>query len=212
MKKIVSILAFTALIACSSTQYIDSWKSQEVNRLNPEKLLVVGMTDKLTVRKIFEEQLKKEFIKRGINAHESAVVLDVSFTGSQKSEEEIDAMKDKLITDGFDTVVITAIIGVDDRREYLPGQYYPMGFTWYRFGRYYYRYQSMYYDPGYYNEYRVYHIETSIYNIKEDEDKSLVWVGSFSIVDPATISTTVNDYVQRIIRQLEKEWLIDRIN
>ena len=64
---------------------------------------------------------------------------------------------------------------------------------------------------GYYNDYRVYHVETSIYNIKEDEDKSLVWVGSFDIVDPSSISATVNDYVERIVRQLEKEGLVDGV-
>ena len=212
MKYIGFLIGFLILTACSSTRFVDSWKNREITKFDPEKVLIIGMTDNLTARKIFEEELKFAFTKRNINAHESSIVFDNTFTSSEKSEEEIDAMKDELIADGFDAVVVTAVVGVDDKREYRPGQYYPMGYSWYRFGRYYFRYQRMYYDPGYYKDYRVYHVETSIYNIKEDKDKSLIWVGAFDIVDPSSISSTVNDYVERIVRQLEKEGLIDRVD
>ena len=212
MKRITFIISLLILYSCSSTKFVDSWKSQVINKFEPEKLLVVGMTDNLTARIIFEEELRSAFTKRNINAYESSTVFDGAFTNSEKSEEEIDAMKDKLIAEGFDAIAITAIIGVDDRRDFQSGQYYPMGYSWYRFGRYYYRYQRLYYDPGYYKDYRVYHVETSIYNIKEDKDKTLVWVGAFDIVDPSSISATVDDYVERIVRQLEKEGLVDRVD
>lgn len=210
MKYVGFLLGFLILTACSSTRFVDSWKNRGITKFDPEKVLIIGMTDNLTARKIFEEELKFDFTKRNINAYESSIMFDNTFTSSEKSEEEIDAMKDELIAKGFDAVVVTAVIGVDDKREYQPGTYYPMGYSWYRFGRYYFRYQPMYYDPGYYNDYRVYHVETSIYNIKEDKDKSLIWVGAFDIVDPSSISATVNEYVERIVRQLEKEGLIDR--
>ncbi|MFX0558607.1 hypothetical protein ACOCEA_17530 [Maribacter sp. CXY002] len=209
MKKIAIILGCLIISACTSTQFVGSWKSPEISKLQPEKLLVVGMTDNLTARKIFERELSTELIKRGINAHESATIIDASFTDSKKSETEIDEMKDKLISEGFDTVILTAVIGVNEKRVYHPGQYYPIGFTWYRFGRYYYWFQDVYYTPDYYNDYRVYQIETSIYNIKQDGDKSLLWVGSFNIVDPSNVSVTVNDYVTQTIKQLEKEGVID---
>lgn len=197
--------------ACSSTQFVDSWSNRQIPSFQPQKLLVLGMTKNLTARKIFEERLTTAFVKRNIDAVESGSEIDRNFTDSQKSESEIDAMKDKLIADGYDAVAITAVIGVDDKRVYRSGTYYPMGFGWYRFGRYYYRYQGMYYDPGYYDDYKVYHVETSIYNLQEDEEKSLVWVGSFNIVDPESITVTVNDYVEQIVKQLEKDGIVDRI-
>ena len=55
------------------------------------------------------------------------------------------------------------------------------------------------------NDYKIYHIETSLYNIAQDETKSLVWVGTFDIASPQNITTTVKDYVERIIKQMEKE-------
>ena len=88
------------------------------------------------------------------------------------------------------------------------GDAYRTNYYWRRFGRYYYLYQDVYFDRGYYEKYNVYHIEASLYNLKENNDKSLVWVASYDIVDPNTINTTINDYVNAIIKSLEKENII----
>jgi len=211
MKRIALIIGFLIMSSCSSTRYIDSWKNTEIDTFQPEKLLVVGLTDNLTARKIFEQDLKREFSKRNINTLESTNVIDKTFTDSEKSEEEINSMIKTLSDDGFDTVIITAVKGVEDKETYTSG-YYTVDYHWRRFGRYYYRFQDVYYTPGYYNNYKVYTVESTIYNINEDDDRSLVWVGAFNIVNPKKISTTVKDYVAKIIEQLEKEGLIKVLN
>jgi len=211
MKKVAFIFGFLIIASCSSTRFVDSWKNTEITSFQPEKLLVVGITNNLTARKIFEQDLKREFNNRNINAFESANIIDKAFTDSKKNEDEIDSMIKKLSGDGFDAVVITAVKGVEDKETYTSG-YYTIGYHWSRFGRYYYRFQDVYYTPSYYEDYKVYTVETSIYNINEDEDKSLVWVGAFNIVNPQKITTTVKDYVAKIIEQLEKEGLIKVLN
>lgn len=210
MKKILLIVGLLALTACSSTKFVDSWKNQEIDSFKPQKLLVVGMTDNLTARKIFEEELKKSFEIRNINTEESTVVFETGFTKSKKSEEEIDKMIQEISEKGFDAVLITAVKGIDERINYS-SDYYTVGYRWSRFGHYYYRFQDVYYTPGYYESYKVYNVETSIYNINEKENKSLIWVGSFNLINPQTISSTVKDYVAKIIKQLERENLIEKI-
>lgn len=199
------------LTSCYSTRFVDSWKNEQITSFKPDKMLVIGITDNLTARKIFEEEMTNALVTRNINAIESSAILQKSFTDSKKSEEEIDALKQQLISDGFDAVAITAVIGVDELRSYNSG-FYSFGFNWYRFGPYYYRFQNVYYTPEYYSDYKVFHIETSIYNLTADEDKSLVWVGTFKITDPTSISSTVEDYVNRILLQLEREGVIQKMN
>jgi len=211
MKNVIGIMGMVLLISCSSTRFVDSWKNKEIASFQPQKLLVIGMTDNLTARKIFEEELQTALSQRGMKAFESEDVLERSFTDSKKSEEEIDAMTNELSKEGFDAVILTAVKGIDEIQSYDHG-YYTIDYRWVRFGRYYYRYQDVFYTPGYYDDYKVYHIETSVYNINQEEDRSLVWVGSFDIVNPQTISATVKDYVSRIILQLEKEGVINRLN
>lgn len=212
MKKIAFILSFLLLSACSSTRFVDSWRNREVTAFNPDKLLVVGITDNLTARKIFEDRLTNEFSKRNIETYSSSEVLDAAFTDSRKSEAEIDAIKERLLADGYDAVIITAVIGVNDKQQYRSGGYYAFGpHLWYGFGPYFYRFQGIYYTPEYYHEYRVYQVETSIYDLKQEENKSLVWVGTFNISDPASITVAIDDYVVRIVEQLQAEGLISSL-
>ncbi|WP_299215325.1 hypothetical protein [uncultured Aquimarina sp.] len=210
MRKSIFIVLVLLLSACSSVHVVDSWKNEEVLFFKPQKLMVLGVTQNLTARKIFEENLKKEFMKRNINAYVSTETFDTSFTDSQKTEAEIDTMVKGLSDEGFDAVIISVVKGVDEKRNYSSG-YYTVGYRWTRFGRYYYRFQDIYYDPGYYNEYKVYHVETSIYNINLDDNKSLVWVGALDIVDPQSITTTVNEYVSAIIARLERDRIITKL-
>ncbi|MFD2564392.1 hypothetical protein [Aquimarina rubra] len=210
MKKTIFVVLVLLLSACSSVRVVDSWKNEEVLFFKPQKLMVLGVTQNLTARKIFEENLKKEFMKRNIIAYVSTETFDASFTDSQKTEAEINTMVKGLSDEGFDAVIISAVKGVDEKRNYNSG-YYTVGYRWTRFGRYYYRFQDIYYDPGYYNEYKVYHVETSIYNINLDDNKSLVWVGALDIIDPQSINTTVNEYVSAIIARLERDRIITKL-
>ncbi len=207
MKKILLISLAILLSSCGSMRVVDSWKNSEVLFFKPQKLLIVGVTDNLTARKIFESKLKTEFENRNINAVESAEVFDATFTDSQQTESKIQEMIDGLSEKGFDAVIISVVKGVDDKRNYTQG-YYTVGYNWTRFGRYYYRNQDIYYTPGYYSAYSVYHVETSLYNINEKSDKSLLWVGAIDLYNPESISRTVNEYVSVVMKQLEKENVI----
>lgn len=207
---VLFMVLFFLIISCSSTKFVDSWKNEEVKVFKPDKLLIIGMTDNLTARKIFEEELAKAFIKRGVNVKQGIDIFNNSFTNTKKTEEEINAMIRELSKDGYDAVIITAVKGEDEKRSFNES-YYTVDYKWARFGRYYYRFQDIYYTPNYYETYTVYHVETSIYNINEDENKSLVWVGAFDIVNPQKISSTVKSYTSKIIKQLEMENLIKRL-
>ncbi len=204
------LLLIVLLPSCSSTRYVASWKSEEFAIFQPQQLMVLGITDNLTARKIFEQELRQALEQRNIPTVESTAVLGADFTESRKSEEEIDEMILSIKDKGVDAIMITAVKGVDESSVYTRGHYFYTT-RWVRFGRYYYRFQDIYYEPGYYSDYQVFHIETALYDIAQDSDKSLLWVGSFDIVNPAIISETVNDYVKRIVRQLEREEVIQKL-
>lgn len=210
MKKIIVSIGLLVLVACSSIKFVDSWRNKEITSFKPQKLLVVGITDNLTARKIFEEELKSSFLLRGIHTEESIIVFDDAFTKSKKSEQEINKMIQEISKKGFDTVIITSVKGIDEKRTYS-SSYFTIRYPWSHFGHYYFRFQDVYYTPEYYEPYKVYIVETSIYNINEKDNKSLIWVGSFNLVNPQTISSTVKDYVSKIVKQLERENLIDKL-
>lgn len=211
MKLFYYLGMLSLLASCSSTRMVDSWKSNDYDNYQPKKVLIVGMTDNLTARKIFEQNLKNQFIQKGIAAVESYDVFEKDFMNSKQTEDQIDQEVNKLVNEGYDTILISAVKGVDEKTTYS-GDQMRTGYYWHRFGRYYYLYQDVYFQPGYYDNYKVYHIESSLYNIKTDTDKSLVWVASYNIVDPQSINSTVNDYVKAIVKSLENESLIPKNN
>lgn len=207
MKKSFFVLMGMLLCSCGTMRVVDSWKNNDAATFNLQKILVIGVTDNLTARKIFESKLKSEFQNRNIQAVESTAIFDTSFTNTKQTEAEIQTMISGISEKGFDSVIISVVKGVDNRRNYSQG-YYTVGYNWRRFGRYYYKYQDIYYTPGYYSKYSVYHIETSLYNINEKSDKSLLWVGAIDLDNPQYISRTVNEYVRVVMKQLEKEKIV----
>jgi len=208
MKKIIITLSFLLLFGCSSTRFVDSWKNNKIPLFKPNKILVIGITDNLTARKLFEEKLKNKLLDRGINAEESMLVIDKMFMSSKRTENEIDELIKGLYSKGYDAVIINTLKGVEEKRKYSD-DFYDLDYNWTRFTRYYFRFQDIYFTPQYYEEYKVYHIETSIYNINVEENKSLVWVGAFNIVNPQSMKTVINDYTLAVIKQLEKEHLLN---
>ncbi|RNL75298.1 hypothetical protein ED312_21390 [Sinomicrobium pectinilyticum] len=207
MKKIILITAVIVFAGCSSVRLVDSWRNNTYVGEIPGKVLVVGITDNLTGRKIYEEHLKNELQARGIDAVESYQVFSPSFMYSRQSEETIQEEVDKFADSGYDAILVSVVKGVSEEVSYSRG-YARTDYFWRRFGGYYFVYQDIYFDPGYYDRYNIYHIEASLYDIRVPDSKSLVWVASFDLVEPGSINRTVKDYVKRITEELEKEKII----
>jgi hypothetical protein len=70
-------------------------------------------------------------------------------------------------------------------------------------------YQDIFYNPEYYEEYTIYHAETSMYCICPTKDRELIWKGYIDITDPRDIEKTIKDYVRLAIVVLEEEQLIN---
>ena len=208
MKSFYYIVALLLLTGCSTARMTDTWVNKEYTNYQPKKVLIVGLTDNLIARKMFEEQLKTELINRGIDAVESYDVFKPTFTSLKQTEEDIEKEVKRISNEGFDAILISAVKGIDEKVSYS-GDTYRRNYYWRRFGRYYYLVQDVYLIEGYYNEYNIYHIEASLYNLKENNDKSLVWVASYDIVDPKRINTTVTNYVTAIIKSLEEKRIIN---
>ncbi len=207
MKHLCYFFLFSLLIGCSSTRLVSSWKNPDTPIFKTDKMLVVGIAQNINARSLFEEKLRSQFFLRDINAVKSLEIFEPNFTLSQKSEKDIKEEVKMIKDQGFDAVLVTAVKGVENKKvsekEYRDVNY--------RFKDYYFMHQDIYYQPGYYEEYKVYHVESSLYSITSDAERTLVWTGSIDIIDPSKVHNTVIDFVDRIIKSLEKEQLIKKL-
>ncbi|WP_026812453.1 hypothetical protein [Arenibacter certesii] len=208
MKKLL-LIVFLGLMGCSSVEMVESYKNPDIVLFDAYKVLIVGMTDDSDVRQDFETRLKKEFDKRGVEAMRSIDLFDVAFTNTQKTEKELDELEEQLLDKDFDAILFTKVAGSESKQTFRKtmselNRFYG-GFKDDYLGS-----QNIYYDQDYYNQFKVYHAETSLYCICVDKDRSLIWRGALDIKDPKKISKTMNDYITLLVKAMEKEELIFR--
>ncbi|AOW20663.1 hypothetical protein [Urechidicola croceus] len=212
MKRLFFLIILLAMFSsCTTTQLVDNWKNPDINIFETSKILIVGITSNKKARKEYEKRLKNEYELRGIDAVMSIDILDDEFTFDEKSPSELAKVEDQLIEDGFDAILLTKVIGVEDRIAF--NQSYEDEKNLDRnFKDEYYMYQDIYYNPEYYEQYAVYHAETSLYCICATEDRELIWKGYIDVVDPSSVKETVKDYVNLVMYALEEQQLINKKN
>jgi hypothetical protein len=209
MKNLLSILLIFILVSCSSTQLVNNWKNPDIDIFEPTKILIIGMTSNKSARKKFEKQFKEEYLSRGIEATTSLEMFGKSFTKDKKSEAALKEMENKLINDGFNSILFTKVIGVEDKIIFSE-KYDDFENTHRQFRDDYYDNQDIYYNRNYYQKYKVYHAETSLYCICSGKDRELIWKGYIDIIDPGSVKATIDDYINLVLFVLEEQQLINK--
>ncbi|MGA1225742.1 MAG: hypothetical protein ACO3VF_00535 [Tamlana sp.] len=207
MKLIIYFLLLFLLVNCSSVEIVDNWKNPDIDVFESNKTLIVGMTPNIEARRQFEKALKAEYEARGIEAYMSLDVFEPDFTLEKQSENDLKRIEDILVANNFDAVLLTKVIGVEDKIAYKK-KYDSFDETHVKFKEDYLKYQDIYYNPDYYDEYMVYHTESSLYCLCPAKDKELIWKGYIDITDPESVSETINDYVRLVIVVLEDQNLL----
>ena len=212
MKKLLLLIVILFLISCSSTQLVESWKNPDIENYEPYKVFVVGLTSDQDARQQFEKELKNKLELRGYEAVMSINVLDDIQKNDKMSETELNALESQLISEGFDTILLTKIVGVEEKITYEKN-YDDYEETFRKFKDEYLMHQDVFNKPDYYNDYKIYKAETSMYCICPSKDRELIWKGYINITDPQSqsIKKTVNDYVRLAMVVLEEEQLIEPI-
>lgn len=183
MKKLFLKTILLTLISCSSSQLVDSWKNPEIDSYEPYKVLVVGLTSDKVARLQFEEKQKKELELRG---YEAAMSIDV-FIANKMNISNLDTLESQLIIDSFDTILLTKIIGIEEKSVYSE-DYKGYNETYLKFKDEYLKHQEVFYNPEYYDDYKIYKAETSMYCICPTKDRELIWKGYINITDPQSQS------------------------
>jgi hypothetical protein len=186
--KILLYGAILLLAGCGpSTKIEKTWTDPSFNTATVQsykKILVMGLLKDESTRRIAEDKMVAAF--KNVTAVQSYSYLQPADT--IRSEVE-----DKLKKDGFDGVVIMRLADVDKSVSYVPGTGYG--------GWYGYRYSS----PGYYQEDKTFYVETNFYSLPETK---LLWSGTTSSLNPNKLDRTIDDVINTLKGQLQKQKLI----
>lgn len=205
MKIFISLLLGFLLFGCSSAELINNWKNPDIDSFSPSKILIVGITPNEEARQKFEQQLKQKFQTRDMEAVASYELFNDSLISNKISENDLIKLENRLAEDGFDSILLSKVVGVEDRVAFFNSYNKDID---YGFRDDYYRNQEIYFNKNYYDKFQVYHVESSLYCICLDEERTLIWKGYIDIIDPSSIKETVKDYINLVIFVLEEQNLI----
>jgi hypothetical protein len=200
--KLSYILSFTSIIlyleACEPASKMENEWSTPVQKTDStkrfQKILLVALLKDESTRKIAEDKLVAEVKGRGVASYTYLRNIDTRSTES--------VISDKLKQDGFDGVLIMRLAPDDKSATYAPGNFPSYYNSWYGY------YSSTYprfNDPGYYSTGGVYHIETTIYSLKDNE---LVWTGITSAVNITDKNKMIDNTILAIKQRMKSQGLI----
>jgi len=195
------LLVWLALLAlgaagCASTSLVNQWQSPEA----PEavrKVLVVGVTQQASVRRVFEDEFAAQLRAAGVDAVPSYTLLREDGQAEQ-------AVLEQTVQDiGADGVLVTRLVKQEQRVDVTPGSYRPTfspGFYgWYSSA------WVGYYDPPTVYQYDVVIAETSLYSPPQSK---LVWSGTTETFSPKDVKKETTGFAKVIIAALRKRGII----
>lgn len=205
--RIYILIVVGLFYSCTSSELVENWKNPDIKTFEAQKVLVIGITPEESTRKVFEKKLVAELKKNGVNAVKSMDYFENSFTSSPKTEKEMLALESELLENGFDAILLSKVLGVEDKITVVKA-YRNLDKTFKSFKEDYYENQEIYYDEDYYEEYQVFHAESSLYCICPDKARELIWKGSIDVTEPENIKKAVGDYVKVLVWALKGQELL----
>jgi hypothetical protein len=206
MKTIKLPLLIAALLfSCGpATQITGSWKSPDVASKQINSILVTALTSKVNARQIVENDLARELKRNGFTAIKSLEVIPPTFTtGTEPDKEEL--LK-KIGDANVDAILTVALIDKETENRYTPGSYgyAPVSrFGYYgRFWGYYTNWYPTLNSPGYYQEDKVYFLETNLYDAETEE---LLWSAQSETYNPKSLDDFSEEFAEVVLTKMEKD-------
>lgn len=208
MKKLIVIVGFITFLAssCAST-YLKNSSNVSGSKKSYEKILVVAKAKDKLSRIKFEDQVVLDLTAAGVKAFSSMSVITTESFNKKISEKDIEEIRLKLIEDGYNGVIVTNLVDVNQYTDVVTGNsgtaFVPVRYG--RFGRYYGAYPVSYWEDDQVQTGVEYTLESCLYDITVDQKDNLQWVGRFQVKDPSSLVKTIEKYSKELTEALLNE-------
>lgn len=206
MKRCLQLLALTMIgllvVACSSTSMSGSWSSHEYKG-QIRNVYVIGLAKSKVNQRIFEDTFVRQLSAAGVNA----IASYSDFPADLKMDKE--TIKQQMIENGSDSVLLTKLIGQRTELVTSPGSYSGYSSRPYYGGRGgwggYSRSYDVAYRPPTTTEFVVLTVESVLYDLKTE---AMIWSAQLETVVEGNLEKMMLDYVETVDKDLKKNGLI----
>jgi hypothetical protein len=197
---IVAAAVSLPILSCASTKLTGAWKDPSYTGGPVDTVMVIGIAKEESTRRLFEDT----FVAQLEANHVRAVPSYPHLPSGAKSDRA--AIEKAVKETGVSAVLITHVVGVEEREQYHPPMqaYAPTNYYWGMYG-YYGRAYDYAYDPGYYSRYKVYTLETNLY---DGSTAALIWTAQTETFDPQNVASEIDGLVKVLIGDLRSKGLI----
>ncbi len=184
-----------ACVSCATkTELSGVWKADSAEARPMEQILVIGIAENDINRRSFEDNFAAALKEQGANAVPSYQILPNSDRLSKESIQR--AIRGR----GIQGVVVTQLVGVDERQEYVPPKTYVRpNYDGRGLYGYYGRGYEVTHTPGYTINTTIVRLETHLYDASSAE---LVWAAHSETFNPKSIDDGVVSVTKKLSKRL----------
>jgi len=207
MKKILLFTLAGLLFTSCGSSYLKNSTNVSNEKKSYEKIVVIARAKDNTARINFENQVVKDLGALGVNAIASIEVLKPEMLSENLSEKDIEKLRRLLVEEGYDGAIVTNLINAAQYTDVNSGgtgtAYVPVRYG--RFGRYYRTYPVSYWEPDEVEVGMEYTLESCLYDIRNNENDNLQWVGRFKVKDPNDLMKVIQKYSSELTAELMEQ-------
>lgn len=201
MKKFLLLILIPLIFGCSPKMSIDWTKEGYTDRVF-SKVVVIGISDNMTSRAIFEKTAVSKFADLGIDAVEGLQYFPMEMSEQESSDENIIKIIKK---NNIDAIITMSMIDETEGQRYEPGESITYADGYYRVGKHIYtRYRTVS-TPGYYVDTKSFLIEAMLFDLKGElnpGDDKVVWTGQSTLTDPSSLKSAALSFTNRMVKHL----------
>jgi hypothetical protein len=184
------------MISCTTTEITQKKMDESFKGKPVSDILVIAITGNEHTRQIFEKQFVAHLNSVGVEAISSAEMIQMPADLELKKETILEAVQHH----HNDAVIITHLIGKEEKDIYTRGDAARRGFYGFYSSRYTYTH-----EPGYASTDTTVRLETNLYDV---ETEKLIWSGQSKTMSHDAREQIIDDVIQTVVASLQKEALI----
>jgi hypothetical protein len=195
-----ALLATALLAACGTvTKIPNAWRNPAHEGTPFEKIFVIGVAKSDANRRLFEDRFAAVLSDHG-------AVASPSYGSLPHSERLTEGqVRDAIDGGGYDGVIVTRLLGVEEKEEYVPPRTYTVPRHYGGYYGYYGASWDVVHQPGYYETHTIVRLETHLYDVGTGE---LAWSGQSETFDPDSLEDIIDSATQAVAKRLGEESLI----
>lgn len=204
-KPILFITMAALLQCCAPSTYITgSWKNSSATTKQYKSILVAALTGNTIAKSTLENDMQNA-LGKNVTTLKSIDELPPGISSNDSSKANL---LDKVQKKNVEAILTISIISRETESRYVRNgnPYDPMGYSYYGdFWGYYDHWYPSFYGQGYYEENKVYFIETNLYDSKTEK---LVWSAQSKTYSPDDLQPFSKEFASIIVSKMRTDGVL----